>query len=179
MWALQAIRKTRPPGGRARAQMVSSFGEWADEVWAEARVDHAWCALRDRKGLDGLHAGPDRLKLQVELSGETVGWAVVRVREFVDHLHFGSLKVGVIADNLAPASRARHVVQAASDVLEQLGVDLIVTNQAHPSWCSALARSGFLRGPSNYLFAASPAARAPGGGLIHVNRGDGDGLVNL
>jgi hypothetical protein len=88
-------------------------------------------------------------------------------------------------------------------------VDLIVSNQLHGAWCTALVESGFRAGPSNYLLALSPAlAEAAGGGEMrrqagvdrlkpvppwqaeavgklklalpfHFNRGDGDGPIHL
>jgi len=68
-------------------------------------------------------------------------------------------------------------------LLEQRGVDLIVSNQLHPAWSQALLRSGFRTGPSNYLLALSPAlARAATGAghdRSHFNRGDGDGPIHL
>jgi hypothetical protein len=64
-------------------------------------------------------------------------------------------------------------------------VDLIVTNQLHRDWCNAFARNGFLAGPSNFLFAPSPALAArlepfeATAGRIHMTRGDGEGRIIL
>jgi len=59
-------------------------------------------------------------------------------------------------------------------------VDLIISNQSHRAWRRALSEAGFLRGPSSWLFAPSPALAAlvvavdPRGDAVHLNRGDGD-----
>jgi hypothetical protein len=68
--------------------------------------------------------------------------------------------------------------------LVRLGADLLVSNQTHDAWNAALRRCGFVRGPSNFVFAASPAMRKILGteenfGHMHINRGDGDGPINL
>ena len=54
-----------------------------------------------------------------------------------------------------------------------------------PPGAAALERAGFLRGPSNFIFAASknlakllePFDSAKD--EIHINRGDGDGPIHL
>jgi hypothetical protein len=74
------------------------------------------------------------------------------------------------------------VVKAATQALEKDGVDLIVTNQSQHAWCSAFEKSGFLKGPSNFIFAASKKftellqpleENRPS---FHITRADGDGL---
>jgi hypothetical protein len=68
-------------------------------------------------------------------------------------------------------------VRAAASLLEQRGVDLIISNQSHAAWSQALLDAGFRTGPSNYLVALSPAlAKAD---QFHFNRGDGDGPIHL
>ncbi len=64
-------------------------------------------------------------------------------------------------------------------------MDLIVTNQLHRTWGDAVLQSGYLSGPSNFGFAASPrlaAALEPFARevhRIHMTRGDGDGPIHL
>jgi hypothetical protein len=68
-------------------------------------------------------------------------------------------------------------------MLEQRGVDLIVSNQLHRAWSAGLIEAGFRKGPSNYLLALSPAFAAAAGSAadheFHFNRGDGDGPIHL
>ena len=75
------------------------------------------------------------------------------------------------------------VIRAAAGLLEQRGVDLIVSNQLHAAWSRALLESGFREGPSNFLLAISPAFVEASGGAnhdqFHINRGDGDGPIHL
>jgi hypothetical protein len=76
-------------------------------------------------------------------------------------------------------------VRAARRELERRRVDLIVTNQAHSAWQAALRDEGFLSGPTNFLFAASPqlaqllAPFETAQNEFHINRGDGDGPIHL
>jgi hypothetical protein len=113
------------------------------------------------------------------------GWAVLLDTQMENHRHFGDLRVGTIADCLARPELASATVLAAARALEERGVDLIVSNQAHRDWVAALRRAGFLPGPSNFVFAASKQLAqtlAPFETVcreIHLNRGDGDGPVNL
>ena len=73
------------------------------------------------------------------------------------------------------------VVRAAADALAERGVDLMLSNQSHPAWCTALRRNAFLPAPSNFAFAPSAElgkqirAIDPDGRDMHLNRGDGDG----
>ncbi len=100
-----------------------------------------------------------------------------------DHKQFGDMRVGTIVDCLAPPESALAVIRAAAGVLEERGVDLIVSNQLHTAWSRALLESGFRDGPSNYLFAISPAfveaSNGAGHDQFHINRGDGDGPIHL
>jgi hypothetical protein len=124
------------------------------------------------------------------------------------HKQFGDMRVGTIVDCLAPPESAGDVIRAAAGLLEQRRVDLIVSNQLHRAWCTALVESGFRMGPSNYLLALSPALSGAAGGEktrpqagvdrlkpvpplqadvgrlkptppFHFNRGDGDGPIHL
>ena len=82
-----------------------------------------------------------------------------------DHKQFGDMRVGTIVDCLAPPADAPAVMRAAAALLEARGVDLIISNQLHAAWSNALVHAGFLRGPSNYLLALSPAFAALAAGI--------------
>jgi hypothetical protein len=95
------------------------------------------------------------------------------------------MRVGSIVDCLAEPDAASSVVRCCTSFLEERGVDLIVTNQASSAWGKAFAASGYLKGPTNFILVLSPklAARLDpvndSWGAIHMNRGDGDGPINL
>jgi hypothetical protein len=95
------------------------------------------------------------------------------------------MRLGSIVDALAVPGFENAIVAAAIDRLRDERVDLVVSNQSHAALTGAMRRHGFLNGPSNFLFAASPALAGRIGpaaanlGRYHLNRGDGDGPINL
>ena len=186
--AMTALQRSRTNGaGRGTAaECVERFGCWADEVWERARSEYRFIAARDTATL-GILYPPSHgfLPLKVTRGASTVGWAVVRDTQMSGSKYFGDMRVGSIADCLAAPAEAGAVVHAATECLFDRGVDLVVSNQAHASWTSALERNGYLKGPSNFVFAASPALAAHVAPFesvqseLFLNRGDGDGPVNL
>jgi hypothetical protein len=141
--------------------LAAGFAPWADEIWERSRADYALVAERDAATLERLYPASDPRFLRVRAAG---GWAVVLDTQMEGHKQFGGMRVGTIVDCLAPPECAGAVIRAAAGLLEQRGVDLIVSNQLHGSWCTALAESGFRAGPSNYLLALSPALAEAAGG---------------
>lgn len=127
-----------------------------------------------------------RLRIFRILSGgETVGWATARLTEMQSNKYFGNLKVGTVLDAAARAQFRSAVAMLADQVLGEEGADLVITNQSLPSWQKAFRQAGFRGGPSNYVFAGSPAlgkALSPtpvADGLVQLVRGDGDGRLHL
>jgi hypothetical protein len=184
--AVHAGKTKRTQGGSAGSEQFNGFGTWADEIWQQAKTDYALCGVRRQDSLTSLYPTTSQRirKLHISLGGKPVGWAVVMISPLQDHKYFGSMRLGTIVDCMAPRAYARHVIQAATRALRDFNVDLVVSNQSHVIWTAAFADSGFLRGPSNYLFAASPqlssaAALSTNQSLVHITRGDGDGVVNL
>jgi hypothetical protein len=173
-------RRTPKISSDQRGGTAGSFGGWADEVLEQSRPDYALLAGRDARTLDQLYPAGDPRFLRVRAAG---GWAVLLDTAMEGHKQFGNIRVGTIVDCLAPIEDAVTVIRAATRTLEQRGVDLIASNQLHAAWCGALAGAGFRRGPSNFLFAASPALAAlipeAEDGDLHINRGDGDGPIHL
>jgi hypothetical protein len=162
------------------------FGDWADAIWADARTQYSVAAVRDRQTLDALYPRHRSrfIRLLVEQRGRPIGWAVLLATDMRQHKYFGSLRVGSIVDGLARREDAHRVVTAAVQCLRERGVDLIVSNQASSAWTRGLERGGFVAGPSTFLFGASKALAALAGadlhlGDYHLNRGDGDGPINL
>lgn len=183
----QFIRARRVAGAETICEHVPQFGEWADRVWEAARPGLALSAIRDRDTQNALF-GDGNTKNHILRCGPAeapIGWAVVRCTQMSGDKYFGSLKLGSIVDCLALPGREQEVVGLATRHLRSLGGDLIVTNQTHAAWQGALARSGYFQGPSNFLFASSPALSERLGSLedalprIHFNRADGDGPIHL
>jgi hypothetical protein len=121
------------------------------------------------------------MRLKISVPGQVLGFAVIEDRQLSDSDYFGDLRVGTIMDGLALPEHVASVAWHATRALQDLGVDLIVSNQSHPDWCAGLQRSGFLGGPTNYYFASAPqltkllADIDPDFREIHFNRGDGPG----
>jgi hypothetical protein len=169
------------------AEPVRAFDAWADALWERTNYRYAMVAARDAAALNTLYPVADGrfLRLKVTRDGAIAGWAVLLDTGMRGHRQFGDLRVGTIADCLALPEDAGAVVAAATEWLADRGVDLIVTNQAHAAWGRAFERSGFFRGPSNYVFAVSKKlaeALEPfevNRDEIHINRGDGDGPIHL
>jgi hypothetical protein len=157
-----------------------SFSPWADNVWDRARSDYALLAVRDAATLDQLYPPSDPRFLRLRAAG---GWAVLLDTQMHDHKQFGNMRVGTIVDCLAPPASAPAIIRAAASLLEQRGVDLVVSNQLHAAWARALRHTGFREAPTNYLFALSPAFAQSAAGAspdqFHINRGDGDGPIHL
>jgi hypothetical protein len=187
--ALHNYRKWRAagPAGKACAEEVPLFGSWADEVWRACKDSFAMIGVRDSQALNALYPGSmARLsRLKVVDRGALIGWAVVRNTKMSGHKHFGNLHVGTIVDCLSLEADAPRVAGAAQDFLESRGVDIIISNQCHRAWHSALLKLGFLKGRSNYILAASKelALRLDpfekNVSRVQMTRGDGDGPIHL
>jgi hypothetical protein len=179
--------KHRRPAG-VFYETVGDFSEWADDVWDRCKNDYALIAVRNRPILDILYpATPNSrfIRLKVMRDRQIIGWAVLLNTPMVGHRQFGNMQVGTLVDCLAKPEDARDVVACAQEVLESSGSDLIVSNQCSHAWCQALRCCGFLRGPSNFPFLASPVFATRLQPLkelavsFHLNRGDGDGPRNM
>ena len=178
--------RTRPAGRRASAESISQFGSWADDLWRSCRAEYTMVGSRDSTTLNLLYGDdPKYLRIRVHDGSETVGWAVMLDTQMQENKYFGNMRIGTIADVFAAPEWAPATIRAAATLLRRRGVDLIVSNQSHAAWCEALLSAGFLSAPTNFFFASSRAllqvlAPLPQSlGKIHLNRGDGDGPVNL
>lgn len=178
--------KSRLPSDCA-CEPVSSYGAWADQIWESARDSYEFTAVRDRTAQDILFgdANARNITLRCTRDGGDIGWAVVRSTPMRDDKYFGGMRVGSIVDCLALPGQEFSIVELATRHLRALGSDIVVTNQTHARWIAALRDDGYLGGPSNFLFAASPKLAEALGPLetalggIHFNRADGDGPIHL
>ncbi|HXU68711.1 MAG TPA: hypothetical protein VN947_05255 [Polyangia bacterium] len=184
--ALHLLRTT--PSLRSRvygAETVESFGAWADDVWTLARPSLTLAAQRDAAALDRLYPPGSRfVRVRVTRAAATVGWAVLVATDMHGHAHFGDMRVGTLVDCLAVPGHERAVIDAATRELVRHDVALIVTNQLHAAWQTALRRAGYLSGPSNYAFGTSRRLGAalgpdPAAARVHMTRGDGSGPIHL
>ncbi len=179
-------QKIHPSLSKSR---FSAWGDWATDVWNAARSHYVIAVERDRASLSVLypaeHSGT--LCWRVQSAGETVGWFVLLRTAMAGSDYFGNLTVGTVLDCLCVPGHEAGVAKAARQALDDLEVDISLTNQLHRSWRRAFQAAGYLSAPSNYLFAASPALMRAGGdasiehvlAATHVTRGDGDGRIHL
>jgi hypothetical protein len=184
---LQKI-KTKPVSSSGiRPVAVDKFGRWADDLWLRVSASYSLLARRDSRILSIRYPETDGrfLRLRFDRAGSTVGWAVLLDTQMSWHKHFGDLRVGTIADCFSDPADAPVIIRSAASVLEDRGVDLIVSNQSHEKWCNAFRSAGFLEGPSNRIFAASPKlaeAVQPfeqSETSMHLTRGDAAGPIHL
>jgi hypothetical protein len=164
---------------------VSEFGGWADDLWLRCARELSLSAVRTSDALNLLYMGPNFLRLKVSQHGAVLGWAVIRDTQMHSHRYFGDLRVGTIVDALGVSSAIPAIADATTKLLEKRGVDLMVSNQGHELWVRGLRHCGFLSGPSNYVLAMSPELTAlltpwsEHERRLHINRGDGDGPLDL
>lgn len=186
--SLQALKGlTWGAGADLTSEEVGSFSSWADEIWRRAKDVYALIAVRDTAILNTLYPSDNERfrRIKVLRRDEVIGWAVVLNTRMKENNYFGDMQVGSVVDCLAVPGEEHQVVAMASRHLERHGVDIIVTNQLHRSWCKAFAGNGFLAGPSNFIFAASPQLGEKihpfevNVSMVHMTRGDGDGPISL
>jgi hypothetical protein len=177
-----ALRAGARRPAAVRIDEVPRFGDWADAIWAANAPRYSFVGGRDAAALNATYPPESGafIRLRVARGDRAIGWAVVQDALPGSSEHFGGMRVGTIVDAFAAPEDAAAVVQASCDALAERQVDLIISNQSHRAWRRALSGAGFLRGPSSWLFAPSPAlaelvfAVDPAGHAIHLNRGDGD-----
>jgi hypothetical protein len=180
--AIAGIHGLRTP---SKVEVVAEFEDWADEIWEKCGPRFAMIAVRDARSLRAIYPGANRnfLRLKISAGGRTVGWAVAADVQQRNHPQYGNLRVGTILDCLAAPEDATRVIAAAVRVLSERRVDVITSNQSHAAWVQGLKECGFLKGPSNFIFAASKKLSEmiqPFEETVaasHWTRGDGDNLL--
>jgi hypothetical protein len=170
--------------GKVNFDIVADFDEWANSVWEDSKRRYTALALRTAEVLRLLYPADNHnfIRLKVTSQGKIVGWAVVGHLQRKEDRNYGNLYVGAVLDTLASPEYATLVTSAATAALEELGVDLIISNQSHAGWRRALRKCGYLRAPSNYIFATSEQMTKNMGPFhqtvpsAHLNRSGADGL---
>jgi hypothetical protein len=153
-----------------------------DEIFSRLRGDYGLLCDRTAVAMrKKLPQDPKLIRLVLSRSGKLDGWVVLTLSRLNNHTQFGNMTLGCVVDGLAAAKDVDILVAEACRRLEAGGCDLLVSNQSHPAWISALRRQGFLQGPSNFVLALSPplAAARAAATCAHFNRADGDGPINL
>ncbi len=175
-------RALAPHSSACQVEVVDELGPWTDTLWQQSQPLYAMAAVRNSARVRTLFPAEDRYftRLRVISNGEIVGWAVVGEKR--KDANYGSLRVGSIVDCWARPESALSVIRAATEELERAEVDLIVSNQSHRSWGTALETAGYLKAKSNFIFAASSDLAEllqpfeDTKCRIHLTRADGDGL---
>jgi hypothetical protein len=158
--ALHALLRLR--GRRhlsSTATEFARFEQWADELWERCKDLYTAIAVRDAATMNALAPPgnwPPVTRLRVERSGGTIGWALVMDTRMRADARFGDLHVGSIVDCLADPRDAGDIVHAATEFVRRRGVDIVVSNQAHPGWARGFAVNGYLVLQNRRLFVASP-----------------------
>jgi hypothetical protein len=153
-----------------------------DEIFSRLRGNYGLLCDRTAAAMrKKLPQDPKLVRLILSRAGKPDGWIVLSMSRLNNHTQFGDMTLGCVVDGLADAEDVDVLVAEACRRLEAGGCDLLVSNQSHPAWISALRRQGFLRGPSNFILALSPALAAARASVActHFNRADGDGPINL
>lgn len=166
---------------------VHSFGEWADELWQKVKDNFIFCSVRDKQTLNILYPNDNSkfIRLRVTIENKIEGWLLLLVTSMSNHQYFGDMRVGSIIDCLATVGKATEIMAAAEKYLRQKNVDLIISNQAYFAYEAAFIKNGYLRGPSNFIFATSRKLTESLNLIesplnkMHINRGDGDGPMHL
>lgn len=180
--SFQSLTSLRGRTPSFNSEEVGEFSDWADELWSHGKDLVSLAAVRDGNTLQILHKADlaSVKSLRISSNGQAIGWAIVGERR--KDAKFGQMRVGSIVDCWASSTHTGSVVKAATRALEASGVDLIVTNQSHHMWCTAFEKFGFLRGPSNFVFATSRKLTEllqpleENQKAFHITRADGDGL---
>jgi len=184
--AMTAMRRARQPQG-ITFEIEPQFCDWCDRLWNYCKPGYQMVGVRDAAYLNRWYPTQSQryIRLRILRNGQTAGWALVLDTAMQKDPIFGNLRVGSIVDCLATPDQAAAVIEEVRRFLCERGVDLIVSNQSHAAWTGALRDAGFLRGPSNFIFAASKHLTQRMGPFdenqsqIHINRGDGDGPIHL
>lgn len=171
---------------RSSGEVVDRFDSWSEELWQKCSHVYWMIGSRDSTTLNLLYpASKNFLCLRITGLDGTIGWAVLLDTQMNNNKYFGDLRIGSIVDCLAAPEDAAGVIAVATRFLGNRGVDLVISNHSHEVWRRGFRSAGFFQGPSNFIFAASPALAEKLGPFekyesqVYLNRGDGDGPVNL
>jgi hypothetical protein len=188
--ALKGIQRARRRSrfdGRYGQHSIQEFSNWADQIWQASAERYALSAVRSADYLRFIYPRIDSHYYGVRLTaGDTPqGWVQMLDCEPLDRSYFGQMRVAALVDGVGAPAAIPSLVHSGVAAAKERHADIVISNQMHRDWASALRAAGFWQGPSNYLLALSKGLRKLLEPLeeatprIHFNRGDGDGRVNL
>ena len=128
---------------------------------------------------------PPVVLLKVKSGKQVIGFVAVLFKSMHNHSRFGSLRVGTIVDAFGPLEHCARIVAAATNFLGQKDVDLIISNQTHPSWLQGFRANGFHLLQGRRMLALSKSLRQQWGSTqsslpgLHLTNLDGDGPLGL
>ena len=172
----------------ADCEIVETFCDWTDELWLSSRESYNVSAVRDREALNLLmpkDGWPPVIRLKITFGSQVIGTAAVLDTPMQDDRRFGCLRVGTIVDNFGLLVHSPRIVAVATNLLEQRGVDLIVSYQTHPQWLEAFRANGFQVLKDRRVLALSTSLERQWGHAesllrdLHMNTIDGDGPLGL
>jgi hypothetical protein len=185
--AHQFLQRRSSSNDSISIERVNRFDQWVDDIWQDICNNFVYSAVRDLETLDLLYPEENAtvIRLKVTIEKKIIGWLLILDTAMKGHRQFNNMRVGSLIDCLALKGYELQLMKAASIYLRQAGVDLIITNQAYQRYGDALTQLGFMKGPSNFIFATSkklsklldPSDKNLG--RMHINRGDGDGPMHL
>ena len=184
---VQFIKSKRlPPSSDISCSEETCFSEWADTIWEESKGYFDFIAVRDAKSLSLMYPKEKQryIILLIKKNQDYLGWALVLNTKMKGHKQFGNMKVGTIVDYLCKPCNTKNVLFCAQRWLIANGADVIVTNQNYCFAKEFFISRGYFSGPSNFIFASSKSLSEvlnvqDDVSRFHINRGDGDGPINL
>jgi hypothetical protein len=188
--ALKSIQRARTRSrfdGRYVQHPIEDFSEWADRIWQASAEQYSLSAVRTADYLRFIYPRADSLYYGVRLTADDApaGWVQMLDCQPRDRSYFGAMRVAALVDGVGWPAAIPSLIHSAVAAARARNADIVISNQMHRDWTSALKAAGFWKGPSNYLLALSRELRQLLEPMeealprIHFNRGDGDGRVNL
>lgn len=156
----QKARRRYPAARDVSIERFDCWGDWADEVWSQARHRYTLIGDRSLAALRSLY--PDghehliKLKISARDTGQLLGWAVLTASQLKDHRYFGDMRLGAIVDMLAAPEDAYWVLSGALAAAQQSGADLVISNHSDQRWNAAFVRAGMLQWKTNFHLFLSP-----------------------
>ena len=164
---------------------VNFFNNEVNDIWENTKKNNSFIALRNSEYINSLYNNDKFIKLRFTENNKIVGWSISLCNKVHNHKFFGNMCLGSVVDNLSLKGKESAIINQTFKFLENKGADLVVTNQSHRLWKKAFWKNGFIRGPSNFIFASSSFLSKKMGfntrlnNDVHITRGDGDGPINL